>query len=362
MDDLSKRRALISQIDEEMARLFEKRMETSAAIAAYKKEHGLSVKDKKREELLLSKNREYIRNPDHEDYYVNFMRSVIDISCRYQEKLLQGMNVSYCGVEGAFAYIAAKSMFPEAKLVCKSDFNQAYKSVESGECDAVVLPLENSYAGEVGTVMDLAFSGSLYANQVYELPVEHYLLGIPGASRRQIKRVISHPQALMQCSEYILEHGFEAKEYVNTALAAKSVKESADPSVAAIASKETAELMGLEILDEHIQDSGVNTTRFAVFSRSAFSHSVQGGDSFILVYTVKNVAGALAQTLNIIGAHGYNMKSVRSRPLKGLLWNYYFFIEADGNINNQNGQDMLRELAVISDKLKVVGSYHTLTP
>ena len=120
--------------------------------------------------------------------------------------------------------------------------------------------------------------------------------------------------------------------------------------------------MGLTILDERIQDSGVNTTRFAVFSRAADSNknaSRKDEESFILVFTVKNEAGALAQTLNIIGAHGYNMRSLRSRPMKELMWNYYFFIEAEGNVSSQNGQDMLRELSAVCARLKLVGSYQT---
>lgn len=362
MDELTKKREMISDIDKEMAELFEKRMKISADIAGYKKEHGLPVKDTTREKNLIDKNRSYIKDPDHEEYYVDFLKGVIDLSCRYQEKILSGMKVAYSGVEGSFAYIAARTMFEEAALICKKDFAQAYKSVEQGECDCAVLPLENSYAGEVNTVMDLAFSGELFVNKVIDLPVRHCLLGVQGSRREDIKTVISHPQALQQCSDYIDQHGFSVKEFGNTALAAQRVRETGDRSLAAIASKETAEIMGLTVLDEKIQDSGVNTTRFAVFSRVACADknaSRKDEESFILVFTVKNEAGALAQTLNIIGAHGYNMRSLRSRPMKELMWNYYFFIEAEGNINSQNGQDMMRELSAICARLKLVGSYQT---
>ena len=163
--------------------------------------------------------------------------------------------------------------------------------------------------------MDLAFSGELFVNKVMDLPVRHCLLGVPGSVREEIKSVISHPQALLQCSDYIERRHYDTVEFGNTALAAGKVKEDADPSVAAIASRETAEIMGLDILDENIQDSGINTTRFAVFSRASAGNEISTGkdeDSFILVFTVKNEAGALAQTLNIIGAHGYNMRSLRS--------------------------------------------------
>lgn len=362
MDGLSENREAIAGVDEEMARLFEKRMRLCAGVAEYKKEHGIPVKDRAREDFLIEKNRKLIEDPLLEEYYVDFLKGMMDISCRYQERLLSGMKVVYSGVEGSFAYIAAKTMFPGAALICKNSFSQAYRSVEQGECDCAVLPLENSYAGEVNTVMDLAFSGELFVNKVIDLPVRHCLLGVQGSRREDIRTVISHPQALLQCSDYIENHGYVTKEFGNTALAAKSVKETGDRSLAAIASRETAGLLGLDILDENIQDSEVNTTRFAVFSRAADANkasSRKDEESFILVFTVKNEAGALAQTLNIIGAHGYNMKSLRSRPMKELLWNYYFFIEAEGNVNSVNGQDMLKELSAICARLKLVGSYQT---
>ncbi len=362
MEQLEKYREEISRIDAEMLKLFEKRMEACSGIAAYKKEHGLSIRDKKREELLLEKNRALLSDPVLEEYYVNFLRAEIDISSSYQERLMRGMRAAYSGVEGSFAYIAASTLFPEAELVCKADFHQAYCSVEKGECDCAVLPLENSYAGEVSSVLDLAFSGSLFVNQVLELPVRHYLLGIPGTDRKEIKTVISHPQALLQCSEFIERHGLDTMEYGNTALAARKVLETGDKTIAAIASRETARLMGLDVLEENIQDSGVNTTRFAVFSRAFHqdqAKSRKDEENFILLFTVKNEAGSLAQTLNIIGAHGYNMRSLRSRPMKELLWNYYFFVEAEGNIHNQNGKDMMRELSAICEGLKLLGSYRT---
>ena len=194
---------------------------------------------------------------------MQFLRKTIDLSCEYQSKLLNGMRVTYCGVEGAFAYMAAKRMFPEAELIPYSDFGDAYRAVERGEYDCVVLPLENSAAGEVGTVMDLIFSGDLFVNQVVDLPIEHNLLGVEGASLDGIKTVISHPQALEQCGEYIRAHGFETETFSNTALAAQYVKEKNDASVAAIASDETSKIFELDIIDKVINDSKINTTRFA---------------------------------------------------------------------------------------------------
>lgn len=361
MNELEKMREEIGKIDADMAKLFESRMQTCEKIASYKKDNGLSVRDPEREKSLINSNRKYIKDSDVEDYYVKFMRNTIDLSCEYQSRIMKGMRVTYCGEEGAFAYIAAKRMFPSAELVSFSSFTEAYQAVERGEYDCAVLPLENSYAGEVGTVMDLTFSGSLYINQVIDLPIEHYLIANEGATMESIKTVISHPQALDQCENYIRRHGLEAQSFSNTALAAKYVKEQGDTTLAAISSSETPEIFGLKVLDERINDSSANSTRFAAFSRAQNRPSTtakQDDENFILVYTVPNEAGSLAQTLNIIGAHNFNMRNMRSRPMKGLQWTYYFYVEAEGNINSQNGRDMLQELSAICAKLKLVGTYY----
>lgn len=361
MNELESARKEINRIDVEMARLFEERMKTCEQIAAYKKSNGLSVRDPARETELINRNRAYITDPDIETYYVGFMRNTIDLSCAYQSRLMCGMKVTYCGTEGAYAYIAAKKMFPECALIKHSDFTDAYRAVENGECDCTVLPLENSYAGEVGAVMDLIFSGELYINQVIDVPIIHNLVACENATAETIKTVISHPQALSQCSEYIHRHGFETKAYSNTALAAKYVMESGDPTIAAIASEEAIAAFGLKVIESDINDSRNNTTRFASFSRSQNRPSSSGkreNENFIMVFTVQNEAGSLAKALNIIGIHGFNMRSLRSRPMKELQWNYYFYIEAEGNINTENGREMLQELSAICAKLKLIGSYY----
>lgn len=361
MTDLSETRKEINKIDAEMAALFERRMRAAEKVAEFKKENGLGIKDKEREAALIDANRKLISDPVIEGYYVQFLQNAVNLSCDYQAYLLSGMKVAYCGTEGAYAQLAAKTMFPFATLVSCSDFSEVYHAVEEGKYDCAVLPIENSYAGEVGTVMDLLFNGSLYINQMIDLPISHNLIAPKGSSISQIKTVVSHSQALTQCTNYIKAHGFKTEPYSNTALAAKYVSEINDPTVAAIASKETAELFNLEILERGINDVKNNTTRFAVFSRSQNkptpSPAKKGEEKFSLVFTVKNEAGALSQAINILGAHGYNMSNLRSRPMKSLQWEYYFYVEADGNVNTENGKDMLKELSAVCAKLKLVGAY-----
>lgn len=361
MTKLENARQDINRIDKEMAKLFEERMQACAQIAAYKKENGLSVKDSAREAELIAKNKGLIEDSALTPYYTDFLKGVIDVSCHYQTALMSGMKVTYCGTEGAFAYLAAKKMFPTATLYPFSDFASAYAAVERGEYDCAVLPLENSYAGEVGEVADLMFSGSLSINQIVDIPIAHALLGLPGASAADIRTVISHPQALDQCENYIRARGLKAETYSNTALAARYVAEQTDKSVAAIASEESAALFGLTVLDAAVNDERNNTTRFAAFSRSAgkpLSPTKREDENFILVFTVQNEAGSLAKALNILGAHGFNMRNLRSRPMKDLQWNYYFYIEAEGNVHTVSGREMLQELSAVCAKLKLVGSYY----
>ena len=361
MDDMKEYKEQLGEIDKKIAGLFEERMNLAKKEAEYRRQNGLSVRDTKAEEKMISDNKELISDNDIRSYYVNFMKNTIDLSADYQEQLLSGMKVAYSGVEGAFAYIAAKKMYPKARLISCPDFLSAYRMVEDGEADTAVLPMENSLAGEVGTVMDLMFSGSLFINQVLDLPVRHHLLGIPGSTLEDIKTVVSHPQALNQCVKYINKNGFETKTAVNTAVAAKDAARDKDKTVGVIASEEAAELFGLTVLDHDVQDSEINSTRFASFSRSLNTYDdgiKRENEKFIMVFTVKNEAGALAATLNIIGVHGFNMRSLKSRPMKDLQWNYYFYIEAEGNINTRNGKMMLQELSALCGGLKLVGTYH----
>ncbi len=358
MNQLQEARKIINEVDTQMAQLFVRRMQAAEMVAAYKQEHGMPILDAEREEEVIRNGAERVEKDELRGYYMDFMRDTMAISRRYQQKLLHGMKVAYSGVAGAFAHIAADKLFPDAEKIAYADFKAAYDSVVDGECDVVVLPLENSYAGEVGQVTDLMFSGPLYVNGTLALSVTHDLLAAEGATLETIKTVVSHPQALSQCDKFIKEHGFAQTPYENTALAAKYVAELNDPTVAAIASAESAACYGLKALSEGINRSQVNTTRFAVLARSEDRNiSKAHGAHFVLMFTVRNEAGSLARALNIIGAHGFNMRTLRSRPMKELLWQYYFYVEAEGDVRGYEGKCMLEELAVCCDKIKCVGSF-----
>ena len=206
MSDLKDARKKINAIDKEMAKLFEERMAVSKEVAEYKMQYGLPVFDPIREQEVIKNNSALIQDENIKKYYVMFLQDLMDTSKSYQQEIMQGLRVGYSGAQGAFGYIAAKKMFADAKYISYPSFNEAYVGCEKGECDIVVLPVENSYAGDVGTVMDLMFSGSLYINQMIDLDVVHNLIACPSSSKESINKVYSHAQALAQCAEYILKN------------------------------------------------------------------------------------------------------------------------------------------------------------
>lgn len=355
MSKLDEARKIINEVDREMADLFVKRMRAAELVAAHKMERGLPILDAAREEEVVCKNAEYIEDNALRSYYVNFIKYNMTLSRRYQRRLMDGMRIAYSGVPGAFADIATKKIFPDATPVPCKDFKAAYDAVVSGECDCAVLPIENSYAGDVSQVMDLGFFGSLFINGVYDMEIVQNLVGIEGATAWDVREVISHPQALSQCAEYIRDHEFIAHEATNTAVAAQEVAKAGRKDYAAIASVETAELYGLKVIEKGINESSNNTTRFAVFSR--FSNQTPNDNYFVMNFTVKNEAGGLSEAISAIGKAGFNLRALKSRPNKELIWEYYFFAEGEGNINSEQGEQMLAELKKHCSSLKVVGSF-----
>lgn len=354
--DITEARKNIDRIDREMAELFAERMQAAAVVAAYKEEHGLPVEDKAREAEMIARNTERLP-PAYRPYYRNFLVGTITESKRYQRLLVSGLRVAYSGVEGAFAHVATMRIFgePGEKVACP-DFATAYRSVESGACHCAVLPIENSYAGDVGQVMDLAWRGSLTISGIYDLPLSQCLLAKPGVTLAEVREVVSHPQALAQCQPYLRRQGWIQTTAVNTAVAARTVAAGERREVAVIAARETAELYGLQVLENDINEQKSNTTRFAVFSPAACE--IKPSDNhFVLLFSCKNQPGALGDAISVISRHDYNLKCLKSHPTGVENWAYYFYAEGEGNLGTEAGQTMRRELERVCNSVRVLGSF-----
>lgn len=354
--DIAEARKNIDRIDREMAELFAERMQAAAVVAAYKEEHGLPVEDKAREAEMIARNTERLP-PAYRPYYRNFLVGTITESKRYQRLLVSGLRVAYSGVEGAFAHVATMRIFgePGEKVACP-DFATAYRSVESGACHCAVLPIENSYAGDVGQVMDLAWRGSLTISGIYDLPLSQCLLAKPGVTLAEVRKVVSHPQALAQCQPYLRRQGWIQTTAVNTAVAARTVAAGERREVAVIAARETADLYGLQVLENDINEQKSNTTRFAVFSPAACE--IKPSDNhFVLLFSCKNQPGALGDAISVISRHDYNLKCLKSHPTGVENWAYYFYAEGEGNLGTEAGQTMRRELERVCNSVRVLGSF-----
>lgn len=266
----------------------------------------------------------------------------------------QEVRVGYQGTEGAFSHIALLRMFPHAKAQKYTTWAAVLEAVQNQTLDYGVLPFENSYAGDVSAVLDLCFDHpQISVCRVYDLPVCQNLLALPGASLQDIRRVLSHPQAIAQSQAFLDRLHLQPMECLNTAMAAKQVAQSGDKTMAAIASEETAQLYGLQVLARQINAQQENTTRFIVISRQTPTQ----GNRFSLLFTVQHKAGQLAKAVQVIAAAGFNMECIKSRPVRNVPFQYYFYVELEGNAHAPQAEKMMRELTEICDTLRVLGVY-----
>ncbi|MCR4788810.1 MAG: chorismate mutase [Lachnospiraceae bacterium] len=358
MERIEELRKNIDEIDKKMAALFEERMKVSYGIGMYKKANGIPVKDVEREKKVIKNNSKYIKDPSIRGYYEEFITDIMHISKVYQQKQMGDIRISYSGIEGSFASIACSKIMPMAQRISYGSFADAYDAVVKNECDMAVLPIENSFAGEVGQVTDLIFGGDLVITGIYELPISHCLLGPENSTRDSIKTVISHPQAISQCNKFIERNHLRTIPYENTAIAAKEVADRNDITMGAIASISTAKLYGLKILEYDINDSKDNITRFAVLKKYNGEPADPKDNTFILMFTVKNAAGTLARAISVMGEHGFSMRVIRSRPLKKKNWQYFFYAEVEGKISSKSAEAMIADLKKECEFIKIIGTFN----
>lgn len=350
MDELQAARTQIDAIDAQMAQLFAQRMDAVRHVVQYKRQHGLPVLDASREEAVVSKNLALLPQPEYAEWYEAFLRHNMALSRQFQARVLGEDIAAYQGVEGAFSHIVTQTLFPHARQQACATWAQVFDAVEHGDAAYGVLPFENSNAGDVSEVLDLCFlHESLHVVQMYDLPVRQNLLGVPGATLADVRTVVSHPQALSQTTRFCGQLGVATQACINTAEAARLVAQQADKSVAAIASQETAALYGLTVLAQEIQNREDNTTRFIIIGRKSSAQ----GNRFSLLFTVEHTVGALAGVIQAIGALGINMECIKSRPMPGAKWEYYFYTEMVGSPT----PDVLDALAKICKTVRLLGVY-----
>lgn len=374
--DLKECREKLDGIDREIVRLFEERMAVCGQVAEYKIETGKAVYDGEREKQKLAAVREMAAGDQNKEAVEELFTQLMTMSRRYQYSLLcarkktpplgfteveeirkRDVRVVFQGVEGAYSHAAVRMYFGEdAGAYHVEKFEDTIRELERGQADYAVLPIENSTAGFVITNYDLLSRYDNYIVGEIYVPVDHVLLGVPGASVSDVKTVYSHNQALMQCSEYLDSHGdWNQVSVLNTAAAAKKVMEEGDKTQAAVASRTAGELYGLAELKTSISNERGNTTRFLVLSREPVYE--KKASKVTVTFEVPHVSGSLYKILGNFIFNGVNMRMIESRPIPDKPFEYRFFVDIEGNLSHAPVHNALAGIQAEVSSMKILGNY-----
>lgn len=375
--ELQDYRKKIDEIDAQLTALFTERMQTAAQIAAYKKEHGLSVLDAGRERQKLSEIAKLVPE-EFEDATLSLYSLIFELSRGYQNRLL-GTNaelpkkieqaiqntpqlfppkaiVACQGVEGAYSQQACEKLFRTPNVFYFSTFDAVFSAIEQGFCQYGVIPLENSTAGSVNKVYDLMTKHKFSIVRSVRLKVDHALLALPGAKLGEIREIYSHEQAISQCAQFLQSLGdVKIVRCENTAAAAKLVAESGRRDIAALAARSCVGLYGLECLQSSVQDQGNNYTRFICISRGLEIYP--GADRTSLMMVLPHKPGALYKVLSRFYALGVNLNKLESRPIPERNFEFMFYFDLDTSVYSPQFIQLMGELQSISEEFAYLGSY-----
>ena len=376
MTDLLVLRDEIDKIDRQIVELFEKRMEISGEVAEYKISTGKKVFDKEREESKLNTLRALAHSEFNKHGVTELFQQVMAMSRKLQYQLLEergvkgkldfacveeldkkGVRVVYQGLEGAYAHQAALEFFGEdANCFHVERWKDAMEAIKEGSADYAVLPLENSTAGIVSDNYDLLNEYNNYIVGEKIIHVDHVLMGQPEAELKDIESVYSHPQALMQCARFLEENkDWKQRSMINTAVAVKNVKDSADKSKAAIGSRQAAAYYSMKILKEGICHGKTNSTRFIIVTNQKIYERT--ANKISICFELPHTSGSLYNILSHFIYNDLNMNKIESRPIPDKQWEYHFFVDFDGNLNDSAVKNALRGIREETANFKILGNY-----
>lgn len=375
MADLQEIRKEIDRIDTEIVRLFEERMECCRSVAESKIQTGKKVFDRDREQQKIQSVMHMTHNELNAKGAGELFGQIMCISRKLQYGLLaehgitqdnpftlvdnlhkETAKVVYQGIEGSYSYAAMNTFFGKNVDNFHVDsFRDAMEVIATKKADYAVLPIENSTAGIVSEIYDLLaeFDNYIVGEQIIE--VKHCLLGVPGATKEDIKCVYSHPQSLMQSAGYLHQYPWKQIPMENNAFAAKKVADQKEKESAAIASRYAGELYGLEILEEGINDNHRNSTRFIIVSSEKIS--VKGSGKVSICFEIPHESGSLYRSLSHFMYNGINLCNIESRPIRKKNWEYRFFLDFEGNLEEDNVKNALGALAQETNNLMILGNY-----
>ncbi|NLV86809.1 MAG: bifunctional chorismate mutase/prephenate dehydratase [Clostridiales bacterium] len=369
-------RKQIDEADDGILSLFLKRMELADKMAAAKKELGLPIPDREREREILAKVSE--KSGDMEPYAYYLFSALFKLSKTRQNELLSAPSkvrtqienalsageavfprsgtVACQGIEGSNSQTACENLIPRANIVYVKTFEAVFDAVESGLCKYGVLPIENSSSGSVRTVYKLLQNRSFSIVRSTKLCIRHELLAKSGTVLSDIKEIYSHEQAINQCEKFLSSlPNVKIIPCGNTALAAKMVSESDNPHIAALSSHTCAELYGLSVVSDSVQDSDNNYTRFICITKEPKIYG--GANKISAIFACDNKPGALYDILSKPALLGINMNKLESCPVTGRNFEFVFFMDLEASVREPHVISMLENLERSCETFIFLGNY-----
>ena len=365
----------IDEIDKELVKLFEKRMDVCKKVGEYKKEHGLKIFVPEREQAIVEKRTGQTQNPVYRPYVAEFFEGLMQISRRLQKTVLgktesvpfapetvkqENLRVVYPGTAGSYSGEALKKCFPDAKeIINVPTFAEVAQMVAKGEADFGILPFENNSSGAIADTLDLMMSEQVYIVGETYLDIRHCLLGTQNAELSDIKKIYSHQQGFAQSRGFLATLGDDVlcTPMDNTAFAAEYVANCDDKHKGAIASRLAAETFGLKILKEDIHENDGNTTRFVVIANRIMQSRLC--DKISGAFVARHKSGALCDVLALFAKNNINLLHIESRPRKGKDFSYLFYVDFEGNLSSDNVQAVISGMEEAGADFYLLGHYQT---
>jgi chorismate mutase / prephenate dehydratase len=388
MCDLVKLRKEIDSIDCDLANLFEKRMEIVSKIADYKKQNHLEILNELREKIIIQDKINHLNNEIFKDSVQEFFSSIMKISREYQSQLIQpnysssnnnynmlnkndqnseiklnnksdckDLIVGFQGVPGSYSHQALLDYFGNrVKTKHVKEFEDIFTELQNNKINYGVLPIENSSTGGISEVYDLLNKYNFTIIGEVCVKVNHHLLAINGSKIEDIVEVYSHPQAISQCSEFLKSNShWKLIPYSNTAKSAEFVKNEGKKNIAAIGSKSASKLYGLEILKININSNTTNTTRFAILSKDFMPDN--SFDKISVIFSTAHEVGSLYRVLQAFSENNINLLKIESRPIKDKPWEYLFYADFAGNLNDEKVKSAIESVKNNCNYFKLLGNY-----
>ncbi len=345
---LDKIRKMIDQIDRDIIKLLNRRMELSVRSRNLKE----TIADPEREKEVFSNVTRMSRLLATGEFSRKLYREIMDESKRIQNEPIK--TIGFQGEHGAYSEVAALQYDPSLIPIPCVEFAEVFEAISGKEIDYGIVPVENSLEGAITPVIDLLLETDLKIKGEISLPIRHCLLTLPETKYYDIKIVASHPQALMQCRNFIAKHELRTHPFYDTAGAARVLSERHFPSAGVLASELCAELYGLEIIKEDLADHPSNTTRFVVLAREP---DTEPGNKCSITFSIKHESGTLFHILKIFSDAGINLTRIESRPVRDDSHEYAFLLDFEGNARDEAVAASIEQLRAIALTFKFLGCY-----